>query len=225
MHQDQWSAVDRYFTERLIPLEAADQMHALALVACAAVGLPPISVAPNQGKLLMLLAMAQRAQRVLEIGTLGGYSTLWLARALPPPPVGRLVTLELDPHHAEVARSNFERAGYSSLIDLRVGPALGTLPSLAGEVFDLVFIDADKAATPDYLAWSLRLTRRGSVIIIDNVVRDGNVIDNSSTDPSVRGVRRLMDMLAAEPRVVASALQTVGVKGYDGFAIALVVAD
>jgi predicted O-methyltransferase YrrM len=166
------------------------------------------------------------AREILEIGTLGGYSTIWLARALPPG--GRLVTLELDPAHAEVARANVARAGLAHAVELRVGPALETLPRLAAEgrgPFDLVFLDADKGGYPAYLAWALRLTRRGSLIVADNVVRDGAVIDPASEDPNVLGVRRFLELLAAEPRVSATAVQTVGSKGYDGFAIALVTGD
>jgi predicted O-methyltransferase YrrM len=197
-----------------------------ALAASEAAGLPPINVAPNQGKLLMLLAQIQGARRILEIGTLGGYSTIWLARALPAD--GRVVTLEADRRHAGVARANFAHAGLSDLIELRVGRALDTLPQLVAEglePFDMVFIDADKPGNPDYLAWALKLTRRGSLIIADNVVRDGRVADAKSRDSSVRGIRRFNALLAAEPRVSATAIQTVGSKGYDGFAIALVVAD
>lgn len=220
MSQQQWTAVDRYITDHLAPHDAVLEE---ALRASDAAGLPAIHVAPNQGKLLHLLARIQGARNVLEVGTLGGYSTLWLARALPPG--GRLVTLEVDPKHAEVARANFARAGLSDVVDLRVGRALATLPVLAAEgrgPFDLVFIDADKRSNPDYFQWALKLTRKGSLIIIDNVVRNGAVVDATSTDPNIQGVRRLYEMLAAEPRVSTTAVQTVGSKGYDGFAMALV---
>ena len=185
-----------------------------------------ISVSPNQGNLLMLLAMAQGARRILEIGTLDGYCTIWLARALPAD--GRMVTLEVNPRHADVARANIARAGLSGIVDLRLGRALDVLPGLAGErrgPFDFIFIDADKASIPEYFAWALKLSRRGSLIVVDNVVRNGAVADAASADPSVQGVRRFNEILAAEPRVSATAIQTVGSKGYDGFALALVVGD
>ncbi|HEX4149238.1 MAG TPA: O-methyltransferase, partial [Pirellulales bacterium] len=197
-----------------------------ALAAIAAAGLPPISVSPNQGKLLWMLARIQAARSILEIGTLGAYSTIWLARALPVD--GRLITLESDPRHAAVAQANIARAGLANRVELRLGLALETLPEIAAEgsgPFDLVFIDADKPSTPDYFDWALKLSHLGSVIIVDNVVRGGAVIDAASEDPSVQGVRRFHELLAAEPRVSATAIQTVGSKGYDGFAIALVIAD
>jgi predicted O-methyltransferase YrrM len=223
MTQEQWTAVDQYIAELLIgPDPALDEV----LRASAAAGLPSIHVAPNLGKLLHLLARIHGTRSVLEIGTLGGYSTVWLARALPPG--GRLITLESEPAHAAVARSSLEHAGLSGLIDLRVGAALETLPRLAAEgrgPFDLIFIDADKPSYPDYFAWSLRLSRRGSVIVVDNVVRGGAVIEAGSEDARVQGVRRLNELLAAEPRVSATTIQTVGVKGYDGFTLALVTAD
>jgi len=223
MTQEQWSAVDDYLTGLLAP---ADPALAAALEASARAGLPPIQVSPNQGKLLQLLARLQGARRILEIGTLGGYSTIWLARALPDD--GLLITLEADAAHAEVARANLARAGVESIVDLRLGRALETLPQIAAEghgPFDMVFIDADKVSTPDYFAWALRLSRRGSLIVVDNVVRGGGVIDTERADPDIQGVRRFMELLAAEPRVSATAIQTVGSKGYDGFAIALVIAD
>lgn len=182
-----------------------------------------IQVAANQGKLLNLLARLQGARTVLEIGTLGGYSTIWLARALPEG--GSVVTLEADPECAEVARRNIERAGLADVVEVRVGPALDTLPLLAEQgygPFDVVFIDADKPSNPDYLAWSLKLTRPGSLIVADNVVRDGEVADAASEDPKVRGVRRFTELVAAEPTLTATALQTVGTKGYDGLLMALV---
>lgn len=221
MTQEQWTAVDFYITDLLVQHDPALDA---ALQASAAAGLPPINVAPNQGKLLMLLARVQGARNILELGTLGGYSTIWLARALPAD--GRLITLEADPKHAEVARANIARAGLSHVVELRIGRALDTLPQLATRApFDLTFIDADKPGYPDYFAWALKLSRRGSLIIADNVVRKGAVADAASTDPLVQGVRRFNALLAAEPRVSATAIQTVGSKGYDGFAIALVIAD
>ncbi len=220
---DQWTAVDRYITDLLVPPDPALDA---ALQASAAAGLPAINVAPNQGKLLMLLAQIQGARSILEIGTLGAYSTIWLARALPAD--GRLITLEADPKHAEVARANIARAGLANRVEVRLGPALETLPRLAAEgsgPFDLIFIDADKPGYPDYFRWALKLSRRGSVIVADNVVRDGEVIDPASADPRVQAMRRFNEVLAAEPRVSATEIQTVGSKGYDGFALALVVAD
>jgi predicted O-methyltransferase YrrM len=217
---ERWTAVDRYIADRLV---LSDSVLTAALEASAASGLPDISVTPNQGKLLWLWARVLGAKNILEIGTLGGYSTIWLARGLAAG--GRLVTLEVEPKHAEVARANFARAGLEGVVELRLGPALETLPKLAAEgrgPFDLVFIDADKPNNPEYFAWALRLARRGSLIIVDNVVRGGAVINAESVDPSVQGVRRLNELLAAEPRVSATAIQTVGSKGYDGFAVALV---
>ena len=221
--EDRFTAVDDYFTRALHPADPAlDQ----ALAASAAAGLPPHQVSAPQGKLLMLLALMQRTKNILEIGTLGGYSTIWLARALPEN--GRVVTLEADPKHAEVARANVARANLADLVDIRVGRALDTLPQLVNETpryFDLIFIDADKPSNPEYLEWALRLSRRGTVIIADNVVRDGAVTDASSKDPNVVGVRRFVELLAAETRVSATAVQTVGTKGWDGFAIGIVVAN
>jgi predicted O-methyltransferase YrrM len=222
MSQQTWTAVDRYFEDLLAP---GDDVLAAALAASDAAGLPPHQVAANQGKLLALLARLCGAQAILEIGTLGGYSTIWLGRALPPG--GRVVTLESNPRHAEVARANLARAGLEAVVDVRVGRAVDSLAALAAEgagPFDLVFIDADKPSNPDYLAWALRLTRAGSVIVADNVVRDGRVVDPGG-DASVQGVRRFLERVAAEPRLSATALQTVGSKGYDGFALALVTAD
>ena len=218
MDQERWSAVDAYLTACLIPPDATLDA---ALAANAAAGLPPHDVSAPQGKFLHLVARMIGAQRILEIGTLGAVSTIWFARALGPG--GRIVTLEADPRHAAIARANSERAGVADRVDLRVGPALDSLPSLAGEApFDLVFIDADKPNNPHYLAWALKLTRKGGVIIGDNVVRDGAVIDPASPDDRVRGVRAFFDRIAAEPRLSATALQTVGGKGWDGFALALV---
>jgi len=223
MTQDQWTAVDRYITDLFVPPDPALDA---ALQATADAGMPLINVAPNQGKLLHVLALAHGARTILEIGTLAGYSTIWLARALPAG--GRLVTLEVDPKHAEVARANIARAGLANIVDLRLGRALDTLPQLLAEgqgPFDLVFIDADKTNTTAYFEWALKLTRRGSLIIADNVVRDGAVIDADSTDASVQGVRRFNAALAAEPRVTASVIQTVGSKGYDGLAFAIVTGE
>ena len=223
MTPEQWTAVDGYINGLLVP---PDPVLEAALQASVEAGLPAISVSPSQGKLLQLLAQIRQARNILEIGTLGGYSTIWLARALPAG--GRLVTLELAPKHAEVARANFARAGLSSVIELRLGSALDTLPQLVAEgrgPFDFIFIDADKPGYPEYFKWALKLSRRGSVIIADNVVRNGAVIDANSTDPLVQGVRRFNQLLAAESRVSATEIQTVGSKGYDGFALMVVTAD
>ena len=220
MTEDQWTAVDRYITDQLVPSDAALDA---ALASSVANGLPAINVAPNQGKLLHVLARSIGARRILEVGTLGGYSTIWLARALAPG--GKVVTLEYEPKHAEVARANIERAGLAHAVDIRVGKAIDTLPKIAaegGDPFDLVFIDADKSGNADYFAWAMKLTRVGSLIIVDNVVRNGAVID-ANGDANVQGARRLCEAMAAEPRVSATAVQTVGSKGYDGFAIAVVV--
>jgi predicted O-methyltransferase YrrM len=220
MTDDLWTAVDRYISDLLVDSDPAlDKV----LEESAAAGLPPIAVTPNLGKLLYLLARIQGAKRILEIGTLAGYSTIWLARALPPD--GRLITLEADARHAEIARTNIARAGLADVVELRLGSALDTLPRLAAEgggPFDLIFVDAEKRDNPAYFDWSLKLSRRGSVLVFDNVVRDGAVIDPANTSPSVQGIRRFNELLAAEPRVSATAIQTVGSKGYDGFAIALV---
>jgi predicted O-methyltransferase YrrM len=220
MNQEQWTAVDRYICDQLIPNDPALDA---ALESSAASGLPGINVTPTQGKLLHLLARLAGARNILEIGTLGGYSTLWFARALPPG--GRIITLEANPKHAEVATGNIARAGLTSVIELRLGPALEALPQLAAEgrgPFDLIFIDADKPSMPEYFAWALKLSRPGSLIIADNVVRKGALVDPDNKDPDIGGARRLFELLAAERRVTATALQTVGSKGYDGFAIALV---
>ncbi len=217
----QWSAVDDYFTNLLLHDDPALDA---ALRASAEAGLPPHHVAPNQGKLLCLLARIQGARHILEIGTLGGYSAIWLARALPSG--GRLVSLEANPHYAEVARANIDRAGLDEVVDVRVGPALESIARIGeqgGEPFDLVFIDADKANNPHYLKRALQLSRPGSLIVADNVVREGAVIDGTSTDPDVRGIRRFTELLALEPRVSATVVQTVGGKGYDGLALALVM--
>lgn len=220
MTQETWNAVDGYIVKQLL---APDDALEAALKSSDAAGLPAINVSPPQGKLLMMLAQMRGAQRVLEVGTLGGYSTIWLARGLPPD--GRVVTLEVDAKHAKVAAANVARAGLSGRVEIVVGPALETLPGLEARKlapFDLVFIDADKPNNPSYFAWALKLSRKGSLIIVDNVVREGAVLDARSTDERVRGTRRLFEMIAAEPRVSATAIQTVGTKGYDGFAMALV---
>ena len=220
MTPETWTAVDDYITDLLLPpdpvLDAAQEASRTA-------GLPAISVSAAQGKFLHLLARIQGARRILEIGTLAGYSTIWLGRALPPG--GRLITLEFDPKHADVARANLARAGLSAAVDVRIGRAIDTLPSLAGDApFDLVFIDADKPGTPDYFRWALKLSRRGTVIVVDNVVRSGRLVDPSG-DEDVQGMRQFMAVLAAERRVSATAVQTVGTKGYDGFVIAMVDAS
>ncbi|MEU7042640.1 O-methyltransferase [Streptomyces varsoviensis] len=215
-----WTEVDRYFSELLAP---EDDALTAALRDSDAAGLPRIAVAPNQGKLLQLLAQLRGARRILEFGTLGGYSSIWLGRALPAD--GRLDTLEFSPAHAEVARANIARAGLAGRVKVHVGPALETLPRLAAEdpaPYDLVFIDADKPNNPHYLEWALKLSRPGTLIVGDNVVRSGAVADPDTTDAGVRGTRAFLDMLAEDPRVTATALQTVGSKGYDGFAMALV---
>ncbi|MGA2808558.1 MAG: O-methyltransferase [Terracidiphilus sp.] len=220
--QDEWAQVDNYFADRLVP--ASDEFDA-ALKANQQAGLPPIDVTGLQGKFLELLVRISGARRILEIGTLGGYSTLWMARALPEG--GRVVSLELDPHHAEVARANLQRAGVLDRVELIVGSAADTLPTLdnsSAAPFDFIFIDADKESYPQYLHWALKLSRPGTVIVADNVVRHGKVAQADCDDPRVEGVRRFTELLAAEPRVSATVLQTVGVKGYDGFALAVVVA-
>jgi len=218
--QDQWTAVDTYIADLFLP---PDPDLEAALASSAAAGLPAISVSPTQGKLLHLLARVQGARRILEIGTLGGYSTIWLARALPAD--GRLISLEIDPKHAEVARANLARAGLTSVVEIRPGPALDTLPKLMSEgrgPFDLIFIDADKPGYADYLKWSLKLARKGTLIIADNVVRKGAVADAASKDKNVQGIRKFNEALAAEKRVTTTVIQTVGSKGYDGLALVLV---
>lgn len=217
-----WNAVDDYIDEVVQP----DAVLSSALEASTAAGLPAIAVSPSQGKLLYMLARVLGARRILEIGTLGGYSTIWLARALPAD--GRLTTLELDPKHAAVARSNVSMAGLGDVVDVRTGAALELLPAIAEEgsgPFDFVFIDADKQNIPSYFDWALKLSRVGSLIVVDNVVRNGDVLDAASDDASVIGVRRLNARLAAESRATATTIQTVGIKGYDGFTVALVTAD
>ncbi|MEA3195609.1 MAG: hypothetical protein QOD26_3942 [Betaproteobacteria bacterium] len=211
-----WDKVDQYIADTLVQ---PDDALTSALEASDKAGLPAISVSPSHGKLLWILARLVNAKRILEIGTLGGYSAIWMARALPEG--GKLISLEAVAKHAEVARKNLERAGLGAKVEVRVGQALATLPSLQGP-FDFTFIDADKQNNAEYFTWALKLSRPGSVIVVDNVVRDGKVIDARSRDTSVQGVRRLNDLIAAEKRVSATALQTVGIKGYDGFAVALV---
>jgi predicted O-methyltransferase YrrM len=219
--QDVWTAVDNYFGDLLI---ARDEKLDSALATNQKAGLPAIDVSRLQGKFLELLVRISGARRILEIGTLGGYSTLWLARALPAD--ARIVTLEFDPHHAEVARANLAHAGLLERVNLRVGPAIETLPKLEStgdSPFDLIFIDADKESYPEYLDWSLKLSRVGTVIVADNVVREGKVVEADCDDPRVQGVRRFTEKMAAEPRLSATVLQSVGTKGYDGLALAVVV--
>ncbi|KUZ79016.1 O-methyltransferase [Burkholderia ubonensis] len=220
MDQDQWTQVDAYFSATLVP---SDDALDAALAASDAAGLPAINVAPNQGKLLQLLATIRGARRILEVGTLGGYSTIWLARALPPG--GRLVTLELNPEHAKVATRNISRAGFADVVSVVVGSAKDSLAQLveAGtEPFDFIFIDADKESNAVYLEAALKLSRPGTVIVVDNVVRRGRVADPDNHDPDVVGVRDGFRFIAAEPRLETTAVQTVGLKGWDGFAISIV---
>lgn len=220
MDRERWTRVDEYLATMLLP---KDEALAEALAASEAAGLPAIAVSPTQGRMLEVLARALGARDILEIGTLGGYSTLWLARGLTSG--GNIITLESDPRHARVAQDNFARAGFRPVISLRLGPALETLPALVREKagpFDLIFIDADKPSLREYVEWALKLSRPGTMIVVDNVIRDGMVIDPDSADPSVQGVRRMNEYLATEIRITATALQTVGAKGYDGFALLLV---
>ncbi|MEV7599787.1 O-methyltransferase [Kitasatospora sp. NPDC089797] len=215
--QSTWNAVDSYFSEQLV---GHDPVLEAATAAADAAGLPPIAVAPNQGKLLHLLALTQGARRILEVGTLGGYSTIWLARALPAD--GTLISLELDPKHAEVARGNLARAGLEKVAEVRLGRAADSLAELVEQgtaPFDLVFIDADKPNNPEYFRRALQLTGPGSLIIVDNVVRRGAIADADSTDPAVVATRALHALIAAEPTVTATSVQTVGSKGYDGFTL------
>jgi predicted O-methyltransferase YrrM len=219
--QDIWTQVDRYFGDLLAP---SDDKLDSALAANKKAGLPSIDVSRLQGKFLELLVRISGARRILEIGTLGGYSTIWLARALPEG--GHIITLEANPRHAEVARANLENAGVLDRVDLRLGRAIDNLPKLKASgagPFDLIFIDADKPSNPDYLKWALKLSRPGTVIVTDNVVREGKVVDAESNDKDVQGTRRFAEMMAAEPRLSATVLQTVGTKGYDGFAVAVVL--
>jgi predicted O-methyltransferase YrrM len=220
MGEDLWTKVDTYIADKLIKTDSALNR---ALETSEAAGLPAINVSPNHGKLLHLLARLVNARAILEIGTLGGYSTIWMARALQPG--GRLITLEFEPKHAELAKANIARAGLGDVVEVRLGVALETLPKIAAErigPFDLIFIDADKVSTADYFQWALKLSRVGSLIVVDNVIRKGEVANAKTDDPAVRGMRRFMDLAAAERRVIATAIQTVGSKGYDGFSIALV---
>jgi predicted O-methyltransferase YrrM len=217
-----WTKVDKYFGDLLVPSD--DKLDA-ALKANKDAGLPAIDITRLQGRFLEFLVRVSGARRILEIGTLGGYSTIWMARALTEG--GHIVTLELDPHHARVAQGNLRNAGVEKLVEVRVGAAtdgLADLVKAGGKPFDLIFIDADKQGYPDYLLWALKLSRVGTVIVADNVVREGKVTDPESGDENVQGVRRFTEMLAAESRLSATVLQTVGVKGYDGFALAVVVA-
>ena len=219
----EWAEVDAYFAGKLAP---PDAVLDAVLKSSATAGLPPINVAPNQGKLLQILARLCNATRILEIGTLGGYSTIWLATALPLH--GKLITLEVEKRHADVARANFTRAGLDKKVEIRVGRALDILPKLVEEgagPFDLVFIDADKPNNAEYFSWALKLARKGTVIVVDNVVRNGAVADAASKDASVQGTRRMFDRLESDPRVTATAIQTVGSKGYDGLAIAMVTGE
>jgi predicted O-methyltransferase YrrM len=220
MTQELWEAVDKYLDGMLIP---HDSTLDDALAAAAAANLPAIQVSSVQGKFLHLLALIMGARNILEIGTLGGYSTIWMARALPEG--GRIITLEADPKHAEVARKNFARAGVESKVELRLGKALDTLPQVAADgrgPFDMFFIDANKSNMPEYFEWSLKLARKGSVIIADNVVREGAVLDAKSKDADIQGIRRFLEMVGKEKRVSGTALQTVSTKNYDGFALVLV---
>ncbi|HEY3261717.1 MAG TPA: O-methyltransferase [Pseudonocardiaceae bacterium] len=220
MTQEQWTAVDDYLTELVV--RPGPELSAVEESAAAA-GLPAIAVAPNEGKLLRLLAKLAGARSILEIGTLAGYSTIWLAGALPEG--GSLVTLEIDPRHAEVARANIERAGLADRVEVRVGAALDSLPALATEgrgPFDMVFIDADKEGNPDYFRWALQLSRPGALIVVDNVVREGAVVEDTGRS-DIQGTRRVLELMAAEPRVSVTVIQTVGRKGHDGMAIALVL--
>lgn len=220
MSKELWASVDQYFGQAVL---SPDQVLDEALADQHRAGLPAINVAPHQGKLLQFLVRMSGAKRVLEIGTLGGYSAIWLARGLPAD--GKLITLEFDPHHAAVAAQNLARAGLGETVDIRVGRAIETLPQIATEgqdPFDFVFIDADKPSNTEYFQWALKLARVGAMIIVDNVVRNGRVLDSASQDASVQGVQRLRDYLSTEPRVDATVLQTVGAKGYDGMILALV---
>lgn len=220
MDQNTWTEVDDYLAGLLAP---SDPVLDSAQATTAAAGMPAISVSPMQGKMLQVLATGLRARSILEIGTLGGYSTIWLARGMASG--GRLITLEKERKHAEVARANIARAGFANVVELRIGGALESLPKLETEgrgPFDLIFIDADKPNIPSYFEWALKLSHSGTVIIVDNVVREGDVTDAESDDPSTRGVRRFFDMLSVTSRVTATAIQTVGLKGYDGFSLAVV---
>ena len=216
-----WAEIDRYIVDLLVP---SDPVLDAALCTSQAAGLPPINVSPNQGKLLMVLAQAVGARAILEIGTLGGYSTIWLARALAPG--GRVITLEANPMHAKIARANVAHAGFADRVDMRLGKALNSLPTLANEApFDFIYIDADQVNAANYFQWAVKLSRRGSLIVTDNVIRHGSIIDGENCKPAVQGLRRFYDLVTAEPKVSITALQTVGSNGHDGFAIAVVTAD
>lgn len=219
MSQELWTAVDSYLCRTLVP---SDEALDAALRASEDAKLPSIQVAPNQGKLLAILAQSIGARAILEVGTLGGYSTIWLARALPAD--GKLITLEIDPKHASVAQEDITRAGLGGIVEVRLGSALETLPKAAaeGHIFDFVFIDADKASTTEYFQWALEMSHPGSLIVVDNIVRKGGVTDPESTDASVKGIQRFIETFKDDPRVTMTGLQTVGSKGYDGFALALV---
>src|SRR5215469_1989899 len=221
MSQELWTAVDQYINQMLVP---TDPVLDAALRGSTVGGLPAIQVSPPQGKVLHLLVAATGARNILEIGTLGGYSTIWMARALPAG--GRLLTLEANAKHAEVALANFNRGGLADRVELKLGPALQTLPQVASEgrgPFDFIFIDANKSTMAEYFDWSLKLSRKGTLIVVDNVIRHGTVIESDSTDEDVQGVRRFNERVAHEPRVSATAIQTVGSKGYDGFTLVLVL--
>jgi predicted O-methyltransferase YrrM len=223
MTQERWTAVDDYVNDLLIPYDPALEA---ALQKSDAAGLPQIQVTPTQGKHLQLLVQLSHARMILEIGTLGAYSTIWMARALPHG--GRLITLEASAKHAEVAQKNLDEAGLSDIVDVRLGPALDTLPELAAEglaPFDMIFIDADKSNTAQYFNWAIRLSRKGTLIVVDNVVRKGELADSASEDRDVQGMRKFCEVLAVESRVSATVIQTVGSKGYDGFALATVLVD
>jgi predicted O-methyltransferase YrrM len=223
MSQEQWTAVDNYIGNLFIGTDFALEA---ALDSSKAAGLPTINVSPTQGKLLHLLARVQGARKILELGTLGGYSTIWLARALPPE--GRLISLEIDPKRAEIARANIARAELANVVEIRLGRAADSLQQLVAEgraAFDLIFIDADKPGYAEYLTWCLKLSRPGTLIIADNVVRKGAVADPGSADENVQGIRKFNEALAAEKRVTTTVVQTVGCKGYDGLALILVIAD
>ena len=220
MSQELWTSVDNYLGEVLV---RQDRHLDNAVAASDAAGLPSIQVSPPQGKLLEIMIEMMGARNILEVGTLGGYSTIWMARSLPVD--GHVVTIEIDPKHAHVAQENFNRAGLAQKIELRTGNAREILPAMIDEgagPFDFVFIDADKASNPDYFGWALEMSRPGSVIIVDNVIREGSIVDAESEDASVKGVRRLNELMAGNPRISVTALQTVGIKGYDGFSVAIV---
>jgi predicted O-methyltransferase YrrM len=223
MNQELWTDVDGYITDLIVRPDGA---LTAALETSEREGLPSINIAPNQGKFLQLLVQLRGARRVLEIGTLGGYSAIWLARGLVPG--GRLITLEANPKYADVARRNIAQAGLADVVEIRVGPALETLSRLEAEKhgpFDVVFIDADKPNNPSYFEWAVKLSQKGTLIIVDNVIRGGTVVDSTSRDAGVLGTRQFNEALAHDKRVIGTEIQTVGVKGYDGFALALVVAD